>query len=246
MMQEWKRQEIILLFHAVCNNPIESFHSGSDSYPAIITDLAKLFQKPDALVFEKIQHLLYLNTKGKYGKWSGGVRIDRDIFEEFNEDKERLNSVATKIREELLNSVVSYEDIFVDFEEVEAKEIERLQREGWAESYEVGNVSPSTKYCTIKRHDRIPTVSAIAKLRAGFKCEIYGCNYNPFIGLYNIPYVEIHHIKRLADGGEDTLKNIACLCPNHHREIHFDEKKEKLRESLQEKKRQIIWQRILK
>ncbi len=47
-------------------------------------------------------------------------------------------------------------------------------------------------------------------------------------------------------GGRRHLKYIACLCPNHHREIHFDEKKEKLRESLQEKKKQIIWQRILK
>lgn len=237
MIQEWKRQEIILLYHAVHNNPIESFYSRSDGYPEIVIDLAKLLHKSDALVFEKIQHLLYLNNKGKYGKWSGGARIDRDVFEEFNEDKERLNSVATKIKEELLNSVVNYEDFFVDFEEAEAKEIERLKKVGWVEASEIGNVSPSSKYCTIKHHDRIPTVSAIAKLRAGFKCEVYGCNYNPFIGLYKIPYVEVHHIKRLADGGEDTLKNIACLCPNHHREIHFGEKKEKLRKNLQEKRK---------
>lgn len=237
MIREWKRQEIILVYHAVCNNPIESFYSGSDDYPEIIIDLAKLLQKPNALVFEKIQHLLYLNTQGKYGGWSGGAKIDRDVFEEFNEDKERLNFIATKIREELLNSIINYEDIFADFEEAEAKEIERLKREGWAEASEIGNVSPSTKYCTIKRHNRIPTVSATAKLRADFKCEVYGCNYTSFIGLYNIPYVEVHHIKRLADGGEDTLKNIACLCPNHHREIHFGENKEKLQDMLVKKKK---------
>lgn len=77
--------------------------------------------------FEKIQHLLYLNTKGKYGKWSGGARIDRDVFEAFDVDKERMDSVATKIREELLNSIVSYEDIFVDFVEAETREIKRLK-----------------------------------------------------------------------------------------------------------------------
>ena len=237
MIQEWKRQEIILLFHAVCNNPAEKFHLENDTYPATITELAGLLQKPSAIVYEKIQHLLYLNLQGQYGKWSGGVKIDRDVFEEFKEDRERLNFVATKIREDLFNSIVHYEDIFVNFEEAEAKEIERLKKEGWVEASEIGNMSPSIKYCTIKCHDRIPTVSAFTKLRADFKCEIQGCNYEPFIGLYDLPYIEVHHIVRLADGGEDTLENTACLCPSHHREIHFGENKENLREILQEKRK---------
>ncbi len=238
-MQEWKRQEIILLFHAICNNLTGKFHSENNTYPTLVSELAKLTQKPHSVVYEKIQHLLYLNSQGRYGKWSGGTKVDREVYEEFNEDRERLCSVATKIREELLNNAVNYEDIFVSFEEDEAREIERLKKDGWTESSEIGNVLPSIKYCTLKRHDRIPTVSAIAKLRAGFKCEVYGCNYNPFIGLYNIPYVEVHHIKRLADGGEDTLKNTACLCPNHHREIHFGENKEKLSEILLGKRSQF-------
>ncbi len=238
-MKEWKRQEIILLFHAVCNNPTKKFHSENDTYPATITELAGLLQKPSAIICEKIQHLLYLNSQGKYGKWSGGIKVDREVFEEFNEDRERLCSVATKIREDLLNNAVNYENIFVSFEEDESWEIERLKKDGWTESSEIGNVLPSIKYCTIKRHDRIPTVSAIAKLRANFRCEIQECNYKPFIGLYNIPYVEVHHIKRLADGGEDTLKNIVCLCPNHHREIHFGENKEKILETLLKNRKTI-------
>lgn len=93
------------------------------------------------------------------------------------------------------------------------------------------------QYRTVKQHDRIPTVSAIAKLRAGFKCEIQGCDYEPFIGIYNLPYVEVHHIERLADGGKDTLENVACLCPKHHREIHFGLNKERLKEILLEKRK---------
>lgn len=239
MIREWKRQEIILLFHAVCNNPAEKFHSENDTYPAIVTDLAGLLQKPSAIIFEKIQHLLYLNSQSQCGKWSGGTKVDREIFEEFNEDRERLSFVATKIREEILSQSPFYENIFATFDEVEAKEIERLKKEGWTVATEIGNIAPSIRYCTIKRHDRIPTVSAIAKLRANFRCEIQECNYKPFIGLYNIPYIEVHHIKRLADGGEDILKNIACLCPNHHREIHFGEDKEKLREILLKKRKTI-------
>jgi 5-methylcytosine-specific restriction enzyme A len=32
---------------------------------------------------------------------------------------------------------------------------------------------------------------------------------------------EIHHVKLLADSGEDTVENAMALCPNCHRESHF-------------------------
>lgn len=35
------------------------------------------------------------------------------------------------------------------------------------------------------------------------------------------PYLEVHHIQRLKDGGEDTVENAIALCPNCHRELHF-------------------------
>jgi 5-methylcytosine-specific restriction protein A len=35
------------------------------------------------------------------------------------------------------------------------------------------------------------------------------------------PYLEVHHIKQLADQGEDTVENAIALCPNCHRERHF-------------------------
>jgi 5-methylcytosine-specific restriction endonuclease McrA len=35
------------------------------------------------------------------------------------------------------------------------------------------------------------------------------------------PYLEVHHIKRLVDGGDDTVKNAIALCPNCHRKSHF-------------------------
>ncbi len=35
------------------------------------------------------------------------------------------------------------------------------------------------------------------------------------------PYLEVHHIKRLADHGEDTVANAMALCPNCHRKRHY-------------------------
>ena len=34
------------------------------------------------------------------------------------------------------------------------------------------------------------------------------------------PYLEPHHIYRLADGGPDTPDCVAAICPNCHKEIH--------------------------
>lgn len=35
------------------------------------------------------------------------------------------------------------------------------------------------------------------------------------------PYLEVHHLTRLADGGEDTVENAIAVCPNCHRKLHY-------------------------
>lgn len=37
----------------------------------------------------------------------------------------------------------------------------------------------------------------------------------------NEPFLEVHHVIPLADGGEDTVENTRALCPNCHRQAHF-------------------------
>lgn len=58
-------------------------------------------------------------------------------------------------------------------------------------------------------------------LRARGRCE--GCRRKaPFLRQKDRkPYLEVHHVRLLADGGEDTVKNAVALCPNCHRERHF-------------------------
>jgi 5-methylcytosine-specific restriction protein A len=35
------------------------------------------------------------------------------------------------------------------------------------------------------------------------------------------PYLEVHHRRQLAHGGEDTVANAIAVCPNCHRELHY-------------------------
>ena len=34
------------------------------------------------------------------------------------------------------------------------------------------------------------------------------------------PYLEVHHRRQLANGGEDVVENAVALCPNCHRKAH--------------------------
>ncbi len=52
------------------------------------------------------------------------------------------------------------------------------------------------------------------------KCQLCG-NPAPFIDNYGEPFLEEHHVKRLADGGTDTIDNVVAICPNCHRKIHI-------------------------
>lgn len=75
------------------------------------------------------------------------------------------------------------------------------------EEDEVGNV------LNIGRRSRIipPAMSRALAIRDGF-CQFPGC--------CETRYVEGHHIKHWADGGETRLDNLVTLCRHHHRELH--------------------------
>lgn len=50
----------------------------------------------------------------------------------------------------------------------------------------------------------------------------------PFKNAKNIPFLEVHHIQRLADGGPDVPENAVALCPNCHKEMHYGKHAAKL------------------
>lgn len=50
-------------------------------------------------------------------------------------------------------------------------------------------------------------------------CE--GCREKAPFDTKNGPFLECHHVHRLADGGPDHPKNVVALCPNCHRRAHF-------------------------
>ena len=66
---------------------------------------------------------------------------------------------------------------------------------------------------------RDPYLKELIKRIAEGKCQFCGADA-PFLDRNHEPYLEEHHIKRLADGGTDTIDNIVAICSNCHRRMH--------------------------
>ncbi|EOX4936211.1 HNH endonuclease [Vibrio parahaemolyticus] len=83
------------------------------------------------------------------------------------------------------------------------------------------SIKPKVVYRLVQDYRRDPDVVAEALYRAEGFCE--KCKEKaPFIKRSNgEPYLEVHHIIPLSQGGLDSLENVISLCPNCHREIHF-------------------------
>ena len=72
-----------------------------------------------------------------------------------------------------------------------------------------------------KVYKRNPEVVVATLRRANGYCEKCGCEA-PFIRKSdNTPYLEVHHVVPLSEGGDDNLENTIALCPNCHRELHL-------------------------
>ena len=63
------------------------------------------------------------------------------------------------------------------------------------------------------------------------RCELCG-EPAPFNRSNGSPFLEIHHVRRLADGGADIPDNAVALCPNCHREAHHGTRAEAIKKQL--------------
>lgn len=90
-----------------------------------------------------------------------------------------------------------------------------------------GNKKPASSQSSVTQFARDPSVVVWVLEEAQGVCEC--CNkLAPFKREDGSPFLEVHHVRRLADGGEDTIENAVALCPNCHRELHYGAEKRDL------------------
>lgn len=102
-----------------------------------------------------------------------------------------------------------------------------------------GNKTPEKMQVFSSAFKRDPAVVAHVLNEAGDMCE--NCNEKaPFYRQDGTPYLEVHHIRTLADGGSDTIQNAVALCPNCHRHLHYGKGSEAAKEALYVKITRLI------
>ena len=97
------------------------------------------------------------------------------------------------------------------------------------------NPKPGSGHAHPPAGEQNACVAEFAKRRANGVCQL--CDRTaPFCNKLNEPYLELHHIRALAQGGADAIANTVALCPNCHKKMHIlnlkEDRKKLKREAL--------------
>lgn len=91
-----------------------------------------------------------------------------------------------------------------------------------------GNLTVTKVSTTIWRFQRDPNVVAWILEAASDRCEVCDAEA-PFSRKDGEPYLEVHHVRPLSEGGPDTHDNAVAACPNCHRKLHFSQDRQAFR-----------------
>lgn len=147
-------------------------------------------------------------------------------FEGFSKDN---NNVQAKVRQQLQflrdDGLLSFLDQRGTYT---LRGVEILKGELEDEKVlEVSQARPEKREYLIETYARNKGWVAEAKNQFGVYCMCFHCK-NTFNKPDGSPYIEVHHIIPMAEGGEDGLWNLAVLCAHHHRMAHFADDKTRL------------------
>ena len=110
--------------------------------------------------------------------------------------------------------------IATDTEAPEFRKSVNDHRETTSSSPPKGNSKPKKVSKSSEAYERDASVVAFVEKRADGICEL--CSEPaPFNRPDGSPFLEVHHIVPLGEGGPDTVGNGAALCPNCHRACHY-------------------------
>ena len=136
------------------------------------------------------------------------------------------SAVAKQIERLIQEEEDNYSAPVVEFNDNVSKLLDKPKR-----GAPVGNKQPPKITSQATTFVRDPEVVAYVLYLAEGCCEC--CKKPaPFKKPDGSIYLEVHHLRRLADGGSDTPSNAAALCPNCHRELHYGASQEDLKASL--------------
>ncbi len=120
--------------------------------------------------------------------------------------------------------------------DIDAGQVPNVFTEQVADDTSVGVDTPDRITSQATHYKRLSAVGRKAVRRANGTCELCE-NGAPFRDDRGHPFLEVHHVISLSQGGKDRPNNTVALCPNCHRHCHHGEDREKVTEKLQQRLR---------
>lgn len=142
---------------------------------------------------------------------------------EFNSFSDQNHHAQAKVRQQL--QFLQTDNLLTFIDQRGSYTLKGVLLDGELEDEKIADVSnadPEKREYLIETYARNRGWVAEAKNRFGVYCMCAGCR-NTFLKPDGEPYIEVHHIIPLSDGGEDSLWNLSVLCAHHHRLAHFGE-----------------------
>ncbi|WP_334156625.1 HNH endonuclease [Oryzomicrobium sp.] len=174
-------------------------------------ELASQFGRTAKSFEYRMQNISYvLSLMGR--DWLSGLKPAKNVGANVATQIEEL---VAEIEDQVIAPTVAFE--IAVREDVKRKQLPQP----------VGSPAPTAYTSSVTQYQRDPSVKAWVLKQAEGVCEC--CNQQaPFLGADGLPYLEAHHVRKLAEKGSDTTSNVVAVCPNCHRELHYGEQAKEL------------------
>jgi 5-methylcytosine-specific restriction protein A len=186
------------------------------------TKLSKQYGRTENSYEYRMQHISYVySLMGRI--WIKGLRPAKNVGARVSGEIEAL---INKIEGQLFPLVAEFQSTVDTLKKKKPKK-------------PTGTQTPKTTSSMNTQFRRDPEVVAWVLYEANGVCEC--CNNDaPFTKEDEAPFLEVHHLRRLADNGSDTVTNAVAICPNCHRELHYGKEKNIILQSIYNKVGRLI------
>jgi 5-methylcytosine-specific restriction protein A len=189
----------------------------------IYAGLAEQFGRTEKSYEYRMQNISYVySLMGR--NWLSGLKPAKNVGSKTAAIIEKLIS---KAEDQVLPPAAEFESQVISY-----KSKKKLPKPG-------GTKQPEKTYSNVTNYTRDPKVKAWVLKEASGQCEYCEADA-PFITAEGQPFLEVHHLRRLADRGSDTVSNAVALCPNCHREMHYGTNKTSLVSSMYKKISRLV------
>ena len=239
--RDWTREESVAALYAYDKLFGSSISKRDDS---LVSQIAQKIGRATGGVYNKLMNFRSLDPRAPQKGLDGSSATDETVWSEFyNAQPSELKSDALEREYQRLWGDAEAPPLAESSRAAVEEEANRLEKLGLQQLLDGFNATrdmaqkPTRRTAAVASYKRDPRVVAITRLRAGFRCEVPGCENHQFFGSDGKPYIETHHLQMLADGGADMPENTVAVCAIHHRELHHGRLHTSLRHALAEKRR---------